>query len=121
MAYNHWTVWSHIESNPAELRMLGQTINFQIPPYEPGRATGAAFLAPFSSYPRFIACDRQQYVYVIRADLQTGRAHQIGRTDNAVAASVLPDDESFMLIRGSPVRRSSPSPCLRRLMSISDA
>lgn len=104
-AYNYWNVWSQGTSNATEFKILGDTMSLPIPPYVPVRSSGMTFLAPFSTYPRFIACDRQQHVYSVRADLQNGRAHHIGKVDNAAAGFVLPDDESFMLIRGSQGER----------------
>lgn len=114
-AYNYWTVWSQ-DANAAGFKMLGQTIHLQLPPYVPERATGEVFLASFSTYPRFIACDRQQYVYIVRADSQTARAHHLGQTDNAVAGVVLPDDESFMLVRGSQHERQRAEKCFMSFM-----
>jgi hypothetical protein len=67
-------------------------------------------------YPRFIACDRQQHVYIVRADAQTARAHQLGSTDNAVTGFVLPDDESFMLIRSSQHERQRAEKCFISFM-----
>jgi serine/threonine protein kinase len=101
-AWNFWSVWSH-NTNPAspEFTMLGDTISVQLPRYAPDKTTGEVLLMPFTTYPRFIACDRQQYVYLVRADVQSARAHILGRTDNAKAGFVLPDDENFMLVRGS--------------------
>ena len=74
-------------------------------------------MAPFSTYPRFIACDRQQHIYTVRADLQTGRAHRVDKTDNVAVGFVLPDDQSFMLIRGSPHERQTAERCFLTFMT----
>ena len=117
-AWNYWTVWSQggTDSSGNELVTLGNTIRLQLPPYIPERATGEVLLMPFSTYPRFIACDRQQYVYLVRADAQTARAHQLGKTDNAKAGFVLPGDEDFMLIRGSQHEPQRAEKCFMSFM-----
>jgi len=74
-------------------------------PYTPSKATGEVLLLPFTQYPRFISCDRQQNVYLIRADARDQRAYRLGRTDTAIAGLILPDDESFLMIRGSEHER----------------
>lgn len=109
--YNYWTVWSQDTSASGEFQMLGQTIRLELPPYDPSGSSGSTILASFSTYPRFIACDRQQYVYIVRADVQKDRAHLLGRTDNAVAGFVLPDDKSFILLRGSQHERQRAERC----------
>lgn len=65
------------------------------------------FLLPFSTWPRFIACDRQQNIYLVRADQQDVKVHMIGTTDNATAGALLADDESFIIITASHASRSS--------------
>ena len=74
-------------------------------------------MAPFSTYPRFIACDRQQHIYTVRADLQNGRAHRVDQIDNIAVGVVLPDDQSFMLLRGSPHERQTAERCFLTFMT----
>ena len=104
---NYWTIWSlgATESARRELVMLGEPITLPIPEYEPGKPTGEVLLLPFSNYPRFVACDRQQHLYLVRADSSRTRAHRLDRTDNAKAGFVLPGDENFLLICGSQQER----------------
>lgn len=51
------------------------------------------------SWPRFIACDHQQELYLIRADAESARVHGIGTAPNAVMGTVLPDDEAFVVVQ----------------------
>ena len=59
------------------------------------------YLMPFDRYPRLVCCDRQKYVYFVRADVQHHQAVRLGRTDNVFTGMVLPDDEGFVLIKQS--------------------
>ena len=63
----------------------------------------SAHLIPFRGYPRFISCDTEGNVYVVRADHKNegDRATQLGTTDNVCAGLMLPEDQDLLLIRAS--------------------
>src|SRR5882757_2528942 len=121
--YHYWSVWgadlklvsgtirlkhevrrahSHVSKNL--FKSLDTYIELFAQTWNPQTSSLEAHLLPFRSYPRFIACDRSQNVYLIRADLSSpssDRALQLGRTDNVFCGSVLPSDDGFLLIRAS--------------------
>lgn len=98
---NYWSLWTIGTNTDRDFRLLCPTIRSPLKSHDGQGKRGQAFLASFGAYSRFIACDRQQHMWLIRADDTNAPVHYLGRTDNATACFMLPYDESFLLIRSS--------------------